>query len=184
MPTIARTRFRREALPPARTVFETSGVIKLGARSDRKGNVRGDCLAHQSKSRTSCSYNVNSGLFFCHSCGVKGDLIGFVRLRDQCDFRTACQHLGVWDETGSYQPPARVLVNFLVCDFVIDGKQYRAEIRDEPTSELQRLRRYQAEASDRLLELRRGDPERCADETEVQWSILSSTWHLIQMESA
>ena len=68
-------------------------------------------------------------------------------------------------------------------DFTIDGVEYRAEVEDEPKNELQRLRRFYADASDRLSELHNGSSEKFQDEENVQWGILADSWELIQMEA-
>jgi hypothetical protein len=86
--------FRRELLPPARHFYEHE-LGKLSRPS--RGWVRGRCPFHESKSGLSFSVNLDSGGFYCFGCEAKGgDVVAFVRLRDRCDFKTACQSLGVW----------------------------------------------------------------------------------------
>jgi hypothetical protein len=175
--------FQRELLPPARTFYERELGGKL-SRPNSKGWAMASCPFHQSKSGKSFSLNINSGGFHCFGCDAKGgDVLDFVKLRDGVDFPTAARSLGAWDEDGKPiklrpGPPVRNLV----MDFTIDGVSYRAEVRDEPTTELQQVRRFYAEACDRLSEMRDGDAEKFAGEEEAQWGILASSWELIQME--
>jgi CHC2-type zinc finger protein len=86
--------FDRAALPPGRTFYEA----ELGRLSrPSRGWARGNCPFHQSKSKLSFSVHLESGAFYCFGCGVKGaDVVSFVRLRDRCDFKAACQTLGAW----------------------------------------------------------------------------------------
>jgi hypothetical protein len=167
-------------MPPAKPFYQ----LELGKLTppNSKGYALGRCPFHDSKSGKSFSINVNDGHFRCFGCDAKGgDVIDFVRLREGCSFEKACRVLGCWDEGGK---PAKVKKHtttrrYLVMDFSIDGVQHRAEVLDEPTSDLQRLRRFYAEAADRLKEIREGDAERFPGEEETQWSILADCWELI-----
>ena len=177
------TRFRRELLPNPRQFYERE-IGKL-TRPNSKGWCLGRCPFHESKSGKSFAVNVNSGGFTCFGCGSHGgDVIAFVRLSDRCDFRSACQRLGAWDQQG--QPARRtqkVLVPFLVLTFCVDRQQYRAEIRDEPRNEIRALRRYRADVIERLDQIHTGDHEKFTGEDEVQWSILADAWELIEDEN-
>jgi hypothetical protein len=105
--------------------------------------------------------------------------------RDGLSFTEAAKALGAWDgHANVHRPPPTVAVRFLVCDYVIDGVPYRAEVRDEPKDDLQRTRWFYHEAADRLTELRQGDPAKFEGEQETQWGILAAAWELIQMEAA
>jgi hypothetical protein len=85
-------------LPAARAFFEAEGVIRPGDRPDRRGNIKGDCIAHPSKSHKSCAYRLN-GQIYCYGCGFHGDLIDFVKLRHRVHFRTAAKILGAWRDS-------------------------------------------------------------------------------------
>lgn len=89
-----RSFFNRELLPPTRTFYDREGC-SLGR--ERKDWAQGRCPFHKSKSGRSFSVNIDNGAFHCFGCGVHGgDVISFVRLRDGCDFPTACKTLGIW----------------------------------------------------------------------------------------
>ena len=179
------SRFNRSALPPPRPFYEAE-LGQLG-RSNRKGWALGRCPFHQSKSGKSFTVNLNSGGFCCFGCDIHGgDVIAFLRLRYGLNFREACQRLGCWEEAGprrSTKMLSTPLVRYLVMDFVIDGVEHHAEVLDEPRTELQQMRRFYAEASDRLAEIRNGDPETEEDEAELQRALLATTWELIRMEA-
>jgi CHC2 zinc finger len=172
-------RFRKDKLPPARSFYE----FELGklTRPNRKGWAQARCPFHESKSGKSFSVNVDSGGFNCFGCDAKGgDLVSFLRLRDGLSFKEACERLGAWDESGK---PIKVrpglLARYLVMEFTIDGVAYRTSFPDEPRTELHWLRRFHAAAHDRLIEIRNGDD---AEDEEIQWGILASSWELFQME--
>ncbi len=181
-----RLRFEKQHLRPAREFYQAE-LGELG-RENRKGWAipKTGCPFHESRSKTSFAVNLRSGGFYCHGCGASGgDIIDFLMLRDSISFKEACQQLGCWDEDAK---PVKVRpgppVRYLVLDFNIDGIEYREEVRDEPRTELQLDRRFNAAAQDRLAELRHGDAERFEGEEETQWGILAASWQLIQMEVA
>jgi hypothetical protein len=172
--------FRRESIPAAKLFYD--GELGTLTRPS-SGWAKGRCPFHASKSGRSFSVNLITGGFHCFGCDAKGgDVIAFMRLRYHLNFKEACQRLGCWGEPDHAQRRVvlpSVLVRFLVCDFVIDGFQYRAEVRDEPRNEMQMLRRFHAEAKDRLHELREGQPETIANEEEITWDIRATSWALI-----
>jgi CHC2 zinc finger len=174
-------RFRKDKLPPAATFYEA----ELGrlTRPNRKGWYQANCPFHKSKSGKSFAVNSETGAFHCWGCDARGgDIVDFVMLRNSLSFKEACQQLGCWDEAGQPVegrpgPPVR----YLVLDFRIGGVEYRAEVKDEPKSELQLDRRFYANAKDRLTEIRKGDAEVFEGEEQAQWGILASSWELIRM---
>src|SRR5439155_12107899 len=92
---LARTHFNRESLRDASLFFEQ----ELGrlTRPNSKGWALGRCPFHRSKSGRSFSVNIRSGAFHCWGCDASGgDIVDFVKLRDNCDFKSACQSLGAW----------------------------------------------------------------------------------------
>jgi len=174
---------RRELLPVPKHFYEQQ--IGQLTRPNRKGWALGNCPFHDSRSRRSFGINLNSGAFCCFGCRRKGDLVSFVMQRESVDFKGACQFLGCWEETAKPSQTKRRggnLVPYLVFEFQIDGKKHRSEIEDMPRSERQMLQRFQAEACDRLAELRAGDSETFENEEQIQWNILADSWELIEME--
>src|SRR2546426_1091834 len=169
--------FDKSLLPSPRTSYEAA-IGKL-TRPNSKGWALGNCPFHPSKSKKSFAININSGAFCCHGCGRKGDLVGFVMQLEDLTFKQACERLGCWQENGKHiKPRPGPQVRCLVMDFIIDGVEYRAELPDEPKTELERLRRFYAEAADRLGEIHRGDSEKFEGEAKAQWSILADSWEL------
>ncbi|MBU1000918.1 MAG: hypothetical protein KKE73_00145 [Proteobacteria bacterium] len=59
---------------------------------DGPGEAKVNCPAHEDN-KPSCSMNLTTGLWFCHSCGAKGDLIDFYRRLHGVDFSTAINKL-------------------------------------------------------------------------------------------
>jgi hypothetical protein len=160
--------FQKDRLPPALALYEAE-LGKLG-RPNRKGWCACRCPFHDSKSGKSFAAHVD-GAFYCHGCRVKGsDLVAFLRLRYGLSFKGACLQLGVWDEDGPQIPASIVPVSYLTWDFDIDGIRYRESVKNEPRNYADKIRRFYREASDRLIELRRGDVERYTGEGENCWA--------------
>jgi hypothetical protein len=176
------TRFRPERLPSPRAFYESAlGELRRPSRGWAK--PKEGCPFHPSKSKQSFSVNLETGGFYCFGCQAKGgDIVSFVMKRDGVSFQEAAKALGAWNDEGRTPKPRTVPVRFLVLDYIIDGAPYRAEVRDEPKTDLQRMRWIHAEAADRLTELRQGDSEKFDDEESVEWAILSLAWELIEME--
>lgn len=175
-------RFRRDELPPP-TLFYPAELGKF-SRPNRKGWCLANCPFHNSKSGKSFAINIETGGFRCWGCDARGgDIVDFLRRRYGLSFKEACQQLGCWDEDGQ---PVVVrpgpLVRYLVLHFSNDGNQFREQVRDEPTTELQLDRRLHAAAADRLAEIRKGDAEVFDGEEETQWGILATSWEVIRME--
>ena len=185
MPNVETTgRFRKELLPPPRAFYERElGELR---RSDSRGWVKpkAGCPFHPSRSKQSFFVNLTSGGYFCFSCQASGgDVVSFAMRRRGLTFKAAAQLLGAWDghECVRQRPPT-TLVCVLVCDFVVDGISSRADVRDEPKSDLERMRWLYHESANRLAELREGGSEQSENETEAQWGILAAAWELITME--
>ena len=86
--------FRKELLPPA-SVFYEREFSHLGRPS--RGWVRVRCCFHRDKT-PSLSLNLNTGGFCCFGCGARGgDVIDFLMLRDNLEFKSAAKGLGAWD---------------------------------------------------------------------------------------
>lgn len=183
MPT-SHSSFHRELLPAPRPFYE--GELGELRRSSRNWyRPKGGCPFHPSKSKTSFSVNIETGGFHCFACGASGgDLVDFVRLRDGCGFKTACQSLGCWDDTAPVRKLQGRKVPYLVMDYVIDGVAYRAEVPDVPRTESALHHRLYHDAAERLKEIHEGGPEKFEGEEDTQWGIMASALELIQMEAA
>ncbi len=75
-------------------------LLRLGMQP---GKSRSRCPIHQGES-ASLSFDEDRGLWFCHRCGVGGDLIRLVELARGIDFKSALGWLGL-DASVSLQPP-------------------------------------------------------------------------------
>lgn len=71
-------------------------VERYGFRPTRAGFI--PCPFHSDDRQASLKIYQDS--FFCFSCGAHGDIIDFVMMMDDVDFKTAFQSLG-----GEYQKP-------------------------------------------------------------------------------
>jgi DNA primase len=92
MPT---SHFDRSALPPPRAFYEREFGSSLGR--ERRGWAQTKCCFHDGQSKTSLSLNMVEGNFRCFRCGIKGgDVVKFVMLRENLDFKRAAQSLGAW----------------------------------------------------------------------------------------
>jgi CHC2 zinc finger len=153
----SRSSVDKSQLPQARSFYEA----ELGqlSRENRRGWAQTRCPFHESKSGKSFSVNLNSGGFFCFGCNVKGgDPLDFVRLRHGLDFKGAKSYLRI-DDSGQRQAIETVPVAWLVYDFTIDGVSHSAEVRDEPLTYRQKVRRFYTDASTRMAELGPGETE-------------------------
>ena len=158
--------FERTELPPAHSFYEREiGRLTRPSRSW----ARGDCPFHQSKSHTSFSVNLDSGGFFCHGCGVKGgDVVAFVRLRNRCSFKMACQTLGIW--RGSITPAERVEITRRQQER--EG-QLRREAKQKEAERQERLQlRDELHTSVRLYQKFDGELHQIGPQAEDQWSVL------------
>jgi CHC2 zinc finger len=167
--------FQKELLPPPRTFFER----ELGrlSRPDRKGRSRANCPFHQSKSRTTLSVNLNTGAFFCFSCGAHGgDLVDFVRQRDNVSFKAAAQSLGAWDSAPSPEVVRALEAKARERDRQRQIEEQReAEVkreRMELRADIHRDVRWMREASERLGELHAGAEPETPNEEEAAWAVL------------
>jgi DNA primase len=173
MATTTMPAFRRDLLPPARTFYEQV----LGKLSrPRRGWSMGRCPFHESRSGKSFSVHVD-GAFFCFGCGVKGgDLVAFTRLRERCDFPTACKLLGAWRDVSEAE-------RLKLASEAAKRKQEREQAarareaeqtrRIELRDEIHTLVRIQAEVSARLSELLQGAALAYENEVEDCWSAMS-----------
>ncbi|MGE5734552.1 MAG: CHC2 zinc finger domain-containing protein [Acidobacteriota bacterium] len=86
----------RSLLPPARSFYERElGELRPSSRGWARP-VTG-CPFHPSKSKQSFAVNLDTGGFNCFGCGMKGaDVLAFLMLRDNIDFKSAARRLGAW----------------------------------------------------------------------------------------
>lgn len=82
----------RNALPSLVSYLERDGIRLPRAGS---GRLVGCCPKHGPKSKSRRSFMVKDDRFHCWGCGVGGDVISYVRWRDNCTFREALATLGV-----------------------------------------------------------------------------------------
>jgi DNA primase len=97
--------FDRSALPTARTFYEKElGELRRASRGWAR--PKGGCPFHESKSKASFAINIDSGGFFCFSCGAHGgDVIEFVRQRYDLSFPDALKHFRI--ESNYNQSPKK-----------------------------------------------------------------------------
>jgi hypothetical protein len=166
-------RFDKSRLPLAPGFWEDQfGQL----RWNRKGWAATRCPFHQSRSEKSFSVHID-GAFFCFGCGVKGgDIVAFVRLRDHCDFPSACRSLGCWDSVSDADRHA-------IAQRAAERENKRAEeARLKRLAHEQRMRlrdeihttaRIQRDSSSRLGRLLQGATPPHDDEADCCWAILS-----------
>ena len=51
------------------------------------------CIFHGDDKKPSLSINMEKGLFFCHTCGEKGDVYQFIMKQESCNFKEAKQKI-------------------------------------------------------------------------------------------
>lgn len=92
-PLIGGPYFQPDHLPNAKKFYrEELPYLKANG----KGWAVTLCPFHKDHKR-SFAVHLERGAFTCHTCEAKGeDLVAFIRLRDGCDFETACKMLGAW----------------------------------------------------------------------------------------
>jgi hypothetical protein len=159
--------FRKELLPHAGTFYNK----ELGqlSRPDRKGWRKGRCPFHKSKTGKSFSVHIDGG-FYCHGCGVKGDLISFVKQRYGLSFSESLKYLGIEQDhpdSAHHATRARPKPKSAACLLA------EAVVKEHQPTETQVLRTMYGEAKDRLTELGRGTPEAYPDEAEHCWSVMA-----------
>jgi hypothetical protein len=121
--------------------------------------------------------NLNHGGWVCFGCGAKGDMVGYVMLRDACDFKAAAQTLGCWDESPSPETvrnmaeQARERQRKREAEEVrqAEERRQRLALRDGVHTAHQVWQR----ACARLTELKRGAMPTSLDEEEACWSAMS-----------
>jgi hypothetical protein len=169
-------RFAKDRLPPALSFYKA----ELGrlTRPNRKGWAMGRCPFHESQSGKSFSVNLEHSGFHCFGCGARGGgLIDFVMLRDHCDFKTAAQRLGAWQDVSDADRRA-------IAQQSAEREQKQAEEarlrrlahdqRIQLRSEIHTTARIQRETSDRLSQLLQGATPAHDDEAEHCWAVLAA----------
>ena len=88
--------FDRALLPPPQSFYQRE-LGKLSRPS--RGWARSRCPFHNGNNPWAFSVNLGMGGFHCFNCGVKGgDVLSFLQLRYNLDFKTAAKQLGAWRE--------------------------------------------------------------------------------------
>jgi putative DNA primase/helicase len=91
MRTTTKGEFHKELLPDAVSYFEQHGLPLVGKGKQRQG----PCPIHGGSD--SLSVNVETGCWFCFSCGEKGgDMLDFHRKVHALGFVEAARELGAW----------------------------------------------------------------------------------------
>jgi hypothetical protein len=112
---------------------------------------------------------------------------------ENLSFKDACKALGAWQEPDGKRATLvrRVVGRDLALTFDVAGTAYTVKLQDDTNDLWKRLtpyswtlRRIFADARDRLHELHRGDQETFEGETENCWSLLATSWELMQLEVA
>jgi hypothetical protein len=86
----------RTRLPEPDDFFRQNleGYRRYGSRA------RARCPFHPAPNHRSrpkpFSIHLTRGLWFCHSCNLGGDIIEFIKRRDNCSFIEAAKSLGAW----------------------------------------------------------------------------------------
>lgn len=81
-----------------KAAYSMSDIVeRYGLQPTRAGFI--PCPFHQGDRQP--SLKVYDRDFYCHACGVHGDIFDFVMLMDDVDFKTAFQSLG-----GAYEKPS------------------------------------------------------------------------------
>jgi putative DNA primase/helicase len=95
--------FRRELLPDAVTYFQQQEIGLVGRGKQRQG----PCPIHGGSD--SLSVNVETGCWFCFSCGAKGgDMLALHQQIHGIGFVEAAQQLGAWVSASGHVPAAPV----------------------------------------------------------------------------
>jgi hypothetical protein len=92
------SKFNRDLLPPARSFYEREGYVIGRANAKGWAMVKGQPPCHKSRGGRSFSVNLDHGGYHCKGCGAKGDMFGYVMMRDGVNFVTAAKTLGCWNE--------------------------------------------------------------------------------------
>jgi hypothetical protein len=149
--------FRPERLPPA-DVFFRDNVEKFRARGRR---ATGLCPFHED-TNPSLSIDLERGLFHCFACGVSGDIIRFVELRDKCSPKRAAISLGAWDGAVDID---KVIIHKL--ELERHQEQEKQAAREREHQELIRMRNW----LHRIEAIYREAIEGLRPDDEVGWAI-------------
>lgn len=161
--------FRRELLPNARAFYKRE-LGPLG-RPNKKGwaVVLAGCPFHPSESKRSFFVNIITGASFCHGCGAKGDMVGFVMRRYGLKFWDAAKYLNAID--GDVTPGHRAEV--LAAQRKLEQQRAEQEAnhrkRIETRDLLHNLERHAKLASVRLWNKQLGPK---GADVESEWELL------------
>jgi len=170
--------FDRALLPPARSFYQAElGELR---RADRKGWARpkSGCPFHASESKKSFFVNVDSGGFYCFGCDAKGgDVLAFVRLRYQLDFKAAAKELGAL--RGPLDAPERRRI-------ARERKQRERELADQQARREEQRRermelRDQIHSTNQLMKQISHDLQK-DQSNESLWRCLELTWEYRELE--
>jgi|GEM_PF-2864544 len=97
--------------------------------------IRDFCPIHRGDKQRSLAIHMTSGLFICHTCGEKGDLIDLYRKSLDLSFPQALHNLAACSGLGLSSPPK----NFIICGAILPDdptvkKSYRKEKVESTTA--------------------------------------------------
>jgi hypothetical protein len=173
----ARHHFQKHNLPPARIFYERELSARL-SRTDRNGRARTACPFHKGKSNYVFSVNLISGAFNCFSCRVSGgDVVDFLRQRDNLSFKEAAQRLNAWNECPSpdvvrrleAQAREREQQRLLAEERRKKEHRYLMDIREQLLLSIS----FQRECENRLDELNAGADQVTANEADGCWAVMA-----------
>jgi len=160
-------------LPDPRPFYEAALSPARFTHANSKGWATSCCPFHKSKSKRSFSINFVTGAFCCFSpdCAVRsGDVIQFVRLLHRCDFRRACQILGVWRD-GDLTEQDRAQLE--------DQQKERERQQQQQAAAVQQARHERLQKRDDVIALagimRTAEEELDADPQNENWWAVAAT---------
>jgi len=170
-------RFRKEQLPPASTFYRAEFGKSLGRPA--RNWARTTCRLHHGDNPYSFCVNLQTGGYYCHSCGARGgDVVSYVMQRDHITFKDACVLLKCWDDKATVNQDAarrhrqeKQREQQRIADGEARVRAFRLDLRDEIHADQQIINEIS-----RSLAL---DPE-----NDELWSCLSLAWESREITEA
>jgi CHC2 zinc finger len=161
--------------PRPRDFYAEQGIVL--SRPDGRGNTKGSCPFHRSKSGKSFSVDECSGRWYCFGCHEGGDMLGFLRKRHGWSFKEAAQSLNAWNDLVPNERRRQIKEQKEARERELE-EQSRVQEQDRKLrlsirEEVHTLAAAQRTANERLTELRRGALPAYEGEEEHCWQILA-----------
>jgi len=178
-----RSNLDRSLLPPAESFYEAEGFKLSRPNSTGWCHALGQPPCHVSRSGKSYSINVYHGGWKCFGCDRHGDQIDYVRLRDGCDFVTACKLLGIYRGALTHEQ----------CREIQARQRERERLRSREEQRQGEERRKRIDLRDRLLrtvktyqwaEARLYEAGPDSPESEDLWALLASALEVWRVEES